>query len=74
MTLLSSFQYNLTKPKLDKIENEKMYKENQHNSLMKRTNTDFNKVPDMKKQMEQVRRNKTTFKQSFLNGTSSRTN
>ena len=72
MTILSSFQHNLMKPKYDKVVKDKLYKDHQNNLLNSKIETNHNTIVDMRKEMLKVRQDTTTFNQSFLNGTSSR--
>ena len=71
MTLLSQFQQNLSKPQLDAIEREKRYKEHQKRVFAKSVATDNEPIPDMRKQMQQVRQSKITHAQDVLSATSS---
>ena len=74
MSVLSSFQHNMMRPKYDKIEKDKLYKDNQNKILNSKIETNHNTIVDMRSAMLKVRQDTTTFNQSFLNGTSSRRN
>ena len=72
MSVLSSFQHNMMRPKYDKIEKDKLYKDNQNKILNSKIETNHNTIVDMRSAMLKVRQDTTTFNQTFLNASSSR--
>ena len=74
MSVLSSFQHNMMRPKYEKIEKDKLHKEHKNKILNSKIDTNHNTIVDMRSAMLKVRQDTTTFNQSFLNGTSSRRN
>ena len=74
MSVLSTFQHNMMRPKYDKIEKDKLNKQHQNKVFNSKTTTNHNTIVDMRNAMMKVREDTTTFNQSFLNGTSSRRN
>lgn len=72
MSVLSSFQHNMMKPKYDKIEKDKRTTQHKNTILNSKIDTNHNTIVDMRNAMKKVREDTTTFNQSFLNGTSSR--
>ena len=72
MSVLSSFQHNMMKPKYDKIEKDKRTTQHKNKILNSKIDTNHNTIVDMRNAMKKVREDTTTFNQSFLNSTSSR--
>ena len=74
MSVLSSFQHNLMKPKYDKIEKDRLNAEHKNKILNSKIDTNHNTIVDMRSAMLKVRQDTSTFNQTFLNASSSRRN
>ena len=72
MSVLSSFQHNMMRPKYEKIEKDKLNAEHKNKILNSKIDTNHNTIVDMRSAMLKVRQDTTTFNQTFLNASSSR--
>lgn len=74
MSVLSSFQHNMMRPKYEKIEKDKLNKQHQNKVFNSKMETNHNTIVDMRSAMLKVRQDTSTFNQTFLNASSSRRN
>ena len=71
MTLHSQYLERHNQPKLDTIESDKRFKEHQTKRFEKSVATSNEPIPDMREQLQQIRKSKITHSQDVLSATSS---